>query len=52
VVVEARDFLELLPVAYVDDMSGLRQDVQAPQCLDHAIDVHDGKACGVSDIDL
>jgi hypothetical protein len=52
VVLEPRDFLEFLPVDYLDGMPGLGQYVQTPQCLDRAIDMHDGKACGVSDIDL
>jgi hypothetical protein len=52
VVLEPRDFLEFLPVDHLERVPGLRQDVHAPQCLDRAIDVHDGKACGVRYIDL
>ena len=51
-VLESRDFLKFLPVDYLDGMPGLGQHVQSPQCLDRSIDMLDGKACGVSDIDL
>jgi hypothetical protein len=33
-------------------MPGLGQHVEAPQCLDRAPDVHDGKGHGIGDVDL
>src|SRR6185312_5367786 len=51
-VLESGDFLELLPINHLYGMGGLGQYVQASQCLDRAIDVHDGKGDGVGDVDL
>lgn len=50
--VEAGDFLEFLPVDHLDGMVALGQYIDAPQRLDCAIDVHDGKTCRVGDVDL
>ena len=50
--VEFRDPREPLPVGHLDGMVGLRQHVEAPQGLNRAIDVNDGEAHRVGDVNL